>query len=385
MAILAVSPVIGGVIGIVWLSIMKRYADSIIKITMGLNVVMLSIAAIVAWINGIILLAILYIIILGFSVIYYIAVRNRIPFAQATISVSVDAINENPGPIYLTYGMAVFQIIWIVFWAFTTLSIYHHYENSSVSTSLRGFIYFLLLISLYWTQQVLKNIAHVVTAGVVASWWLDPANLSPTIGAFTRAITTSLGSICFGSFIVAFLEATRAIVRMAKSAATRNNNIVVAILLCLIECWLGILERMIRYFNKYAFTQVAIYGKDFITAAKDTWDLFKHRGFEMLINDNLTGMVLFMGCVIGGAITGLIGGLWAYSFDHSNDVWLPVGIVCFIIGYFMVLLTMTVIESAVATTYVVLAEDPAVMGRNRPAEYTRLQTAAAAAYPGLVL
>jgi hypothetical protein len=31
--------------------------------------------------------------------------------------------------------------------------------------------------------------------------------------------------------------------------------------------------------------QVAIYGKDFITAAKDTWALFKARGFDVLIND----------------------------------------------------------------------------------------------------
>ncbi|RUS12905.1 plasma-membrane choline transporter-domain-containing protein, partial [Endogone sp. FLAS-F59071] len=43
-----------------------------------------------------------------------------------------------------------------------------------------------------------------------------------------------------------------------------------------------------EYFNYYAYTQVAIYGKDFCTAAKDTWTLIKDRGIEAIINDNLT-------------------------------------------------------------------------------------------------
>jgi hypothetical protein len=45
---------------------------------------------------------------------------------------------------------------------------------------------------------------------------------------------------------------------------------------------------------------VAIYGKDFMTASKDTWALFKARGFEVLINDDLTGMVLMLGAFLGG-------------------------------------------------------------------------------------
>ena len=34
----------------------------------------------------------------------------------------------------------------------------------------------------------------------------------------------------------------------------------------------------------------ALYGKPYITAAKDTWRLFKDRGIDALVNDSLVGM-----------------------------------------------------------------------------------------------
>jgi Plasma-membrane choline transporter len=35
-------------------------------------------------------------------------------------------------------------------------------------------IIFLLFLSYYWVQQVLQNIMHVTTAGVVGTWYVQP-------------------------------------------------------------------------------------------------------------------------------------------------------------------------------------------------------------------
>lgn len=43
------------------------------------------------------------------------------------------------------------------------------------------------------------------------------------------------------------------------------------------RCFLGWIERMIQFFNAYAFCYVAIYGKDFRSAGHDVWDLLKVR------------------------------------------------------------------------------------------------------------
>ena len=41
--------------------------------------------------------------------------------------------------------------------------------------------------------------------------------------------------------------------------------------------------------------RVAVYGKSFVDASKSTWEMFRVRGWEVIINDQLTGMVLAMG------------------------------------------------------------------------------------------
>lgn len=64
-------------------------------------------------------------------------------------------------------------------------------------------------------------------------------------------MTTSFGSICFGSLIVAILEALRTLAN-----AARNNDDGNAILLCIAECILSCLASIVEYFNRWAF----IYG-----------------------------------------------------------------------------------------------------------------------------
>jgi hypothetical protein len=61
---------------------------------------------------------------------------------------------------------------------------------------------------------------------------------------------------------------------------------------------------------------VAIYGKSFCTAAKDTWKLIKDRGVEAIINDNLIGNVLTMGSILIGVLCGAFG----YAFIRIAKV-----------------------------------------------------------------
>ena len=65
------------------------------------------------------------------------------------------------------------------------------------------------------------------------------------------------------------------------------------------ECLLSCLDKLVTYFNVYAFTQVAIYGKTYCEAANDTWALFKRVGMEAIINDDIIGGVLAFASIIG--------------------------------------------------------------------------------------
>jgi len=128
----------------------------------------------------------------------------------------------------------------------------------------------------------------------------------------------------------------------------------------------------------YAYTQVALYGKDFITAAKDTFDLFEHKGFAMIINDNLTGVVIFVGVVICAIISTVAAGIPLYFANQA--LWgtatgnvVIYFFVFFFIAYFISCVMLIQLQSAVCTTFVVWAEDPDALQTNRPAEYQEIE------------
>lgn len=61
---------------------------------------------------------------------------------------------------------------------------------------------------------------------------------------------------------------------------------------CIAECILGCLEALMEYFNRWAFVYVGIYGYTFTKSGKAVLDLFRSRGFDAIINDDLIGNVL---------------------------------------------------------------------------------------------
>jgi hypothetical protein len=67
---------------------------------------------------------------------------------------------------------------------------------------------------------VVKNTVHVTVAGAVASWYFkaDASPAEATKNALKRATTTSFGSICFGSLLIAVVQFLRAIADSPSSS-----------------------------------------------------------------------------------------------------------------------------------------------------------------------
>ena len=105
---------------------------------------------------------------------------------------------------------------------------------------------FLLLLSYFFTHQVIQNTTHCVVAGTVGTWWFSPSDsgCGAVIGSLVRSLTTSFGSICFGSLLVAIVQATRA---LANAARDNENQILVCIATCILAC----IESLLEYFNKW--------------------------------------------------------------------------------------------------------------------------------------
>lgn len=86
---------------------------------------------------------------------------------------------------------------------------------------------------------------HVTVAGVLGTWWFSPEDsqhfCSPAVNqSFIRTVTTSFGSICFGSLIVAIIQALEQLAHAAR--ANDDGGIGVCIAECILSCLRQIVE-----------------------------------------------------------------------------------------------------------------------------------------------
>ncbi|TPX63745.1 hypothetical protein SpCBS45565_g06379 [Spizellomyces sp. 'palustris'] len=244
-----------------------------------------------------------------------------------------------------------------------------------------------LFVSGYWTLQFIPNALQVILSGVFAShYFAGDVQPGPLRGAAHRALTTSFGPIAFGSFVILIAQAIYSCVL----SVTRCNPLMHA---CC-QCGLGFVLSFLEYFNKYAFAQVAIYGKDYVSAAKDTWNLFKSSGVTLIINDNLVNFVMgSLACTVA-LISGYLGAFLAFisipdyrSYSSCADPEAcenqsaaisaeitTIGLACALIGAVIMQILIKVIDAGVATTFVVVAEDRQVLKKGFPSFYEKLKS-----------
>jgi len=192
----------------------------------------------------------------------------------------------------------------------------------------------------------------------------------PTLSAFGRASSFSLGSIAFGSLIVTILDLLRLILNAAQNNANADGHPVEACLACCASCFVGLLQSMAEYFNRYAYIEIALYGKPYIASAKDTWRLFKDRGIVALVNDSLVGMTLMWGSYVIGLLCSLFGYLYlrftAPSYNTGGQYTAPILLFSFLIGLVCSMTMSSAIEAGVSTIFVGLGEDPQVLAIRAP-------------------
>ncbi|ETO13968.1 hypothetical protein RFI_23400 [Reticulomyxa filosa] len=207
---------------------------------------------------------------------------------------------------------------------------------------------------------------------------------------YTITNNTILIKRCYGSLIVAIIQTARALVRNAQNQHRGN-----AFVLCILQCLLACLESLIRFFNNYAYAQVAIYGTclvlylpflcvfsilahmhffflrcSFCEVFQTSWNLLTNKGLDAWINDDLTGFALSCGALVGALVTALVGYILSTAFTSiHSDMRVGYLLAGFVIGYFLCATVMMVVRSAVIAVFVCWAEDPASMAHNRPNEF----------------
>ncbi|KAI8369154.1 plasma-membrane choline transporter-domain-containing protein [Choanephora cucurbitarum] len=325
------------------------------------------------------------IVFLIFSVLYvfcFFSWRSRIPFATIMLQTVTNITRKYPTTMLIGIISLVIQTAFSFFFLFTVVGIYQAWYSSSGNNSKLNCAMVFLVFSFYWTSQVITYVTHVTLAGLFATiYFLNDGIRHPIWGSARRALTTSFGSICFGALLIAIINLVRYLLQIARA---NTDNACMAFFICIIQCIVNCFAGLFEWFNYYAFSGVAIYGKAFVPTARRTWTLIQDRGIEALINDNIIGNVLFMGGLLVGVLCGLLGFIYLKvvqpAYNQNGGMTPVIVMVCFLIGSSMFSTIATVISSGVATTFVCLAEDPDALRRSQPELYEEVRNT----WPGVV-
>ncbi|KAJ5956705.1 hypothetical protein N7501_010984 [Penicillium viridicatum] len=327
-----------------------------------------------------------------FAIVCFISWIPRIPFTAFMLQTAMD-VARGYGHIFLVSAIGgIVTVAFAAWFSVTMVSIYVAYEPDSSGTNpscanggcsrakVIGLVVY-ATFAMYWVSEWIKNTVHTTVAGVYGSWYFFSKSAGgmpkgSTRGAFRRATTYSFGSISFGSLIIAFINMLRQACSIAQRHEAGQGNIIGSIAMWVLGCFISLLDWLVTLFNRYAFCHIALYGKAYIPAAKDTWKMMRDRGIDALVQDCLMGPVLTMGSTFVAYVCALLAYLYLQftnpAYNRDGNFTAVIMAFAFLIGLQVCQVFMTPIGSGVETIFVAMAWDPQVMINDHPDIYYKL-------------
>jgi choline transporter-like protein 2/4/5 len=181
-----------------------------------------------------------------------------------------------------------------------------------------NYIFLYNLFGYLWINAFIIGIAQFMISAACALWYFTSTSDSNGSGSLMRGFywvfRYHLGSIAFGSFLIALIQFIRIIFEYYKKQIEKANkeNPVIKVILCVTSCCLDCLERFIKFISKNAYIQMAITGKNFCKSAWNAFILI----LKNIVRFGTANMIGFIFQVVGVLFIAAMNGLIVYAMLH---------------------------------------------------------------------
>uniref|UniRef100_A0A8D3EE97 Choline transporter-like protein n=1 Tax=Scophthalmus maximus TaxID=52904 RepID=A0A8D3EE97_SCOMX len=167
----------------------------------------------------------------------------------------------------------------------------------------------------FWCANFVIALGQMTLAGAFSSYYWafnKPGDMPafPVFSSLGRSLRYHTGSLAFGSLILSIIQIIRVLLEYLDHKLKGAHNKFTKFLLCCLKCCFWCLEKCIKFLNRNAYIMVAIYGKNFCTAARDAFFLLMRNMIRVAVLDKVTDFLLFLGKLL---IVGLVG-VFAFFF-----------------------------------------------------------------------
>ncbi|VFR02317.1 unnamed protein product [Cuscuta campestris] len=243
-----------------------------------------------------------------------------------------------------TYWMLGAGFVWMSLWILAVVGAINFY--------LPPLVIIALVLSMAWVAEVMRNVVNLTVSRVVALYYLRGMQ-SRTKFCFQRALSNNLGSASLGSLFVPAIEALRIVARGLNLLEGEDE-----FMFCCARCGLKIMDSIFKRGNGWAYVQIAAYGKSFVKASQDTWELFKRREMEPIVDSDMTSAICFLTGICSGSICAIVVAAWTATVYRNFTATLS--LLAAYIGYLLTMIAMAVPQACVSCYYVCYAENPEI-------------------------
>ena len=328
----------------------------------------------------------------GFAGIWFLLIcylRRRIQLALAIVKEAAKAIQTMTliivFPVMQCAGFVVFMVIWMVYAVFlaslgdprasglctdvtapATASVFIT-ENTCTDAgytwmAYQTFVYndqqtqmgWYLLFCYFWSSQFIIAVGQIVVAMCVAKWYFcrDKSTISSAtvFSSIKDTFYYHTGTAAFGSLLIAIIKMIRAAIAYAQKKAKQSGNKAAQAILCALQCYMWCMEKCMKFLNKNAYIQTAIFGTNFCTSAKNAFFLILRNIARIGACTMVSEFVIIVGkafiCVITGGIS-----YFGMSGADGPDITSPIGpvVMIMILSWFTASMFMNVFGMAIST------------------------------------
>jgi len=158
------------------------------------------------------------------------------------------------------------------------------------------------------------------------------------------------GTAAFGSLIIAIIKMIRAAIAYAQKKAKQSGSKVAQAVLCALQCYMWCMEKCMKFLNKNAYIQTAIFGTHFCASAKNAFFLILRNIARIGACTIVSEFVMIIGKMFICSVTG---GCAYFLMDQAAEldlyyIYAPVTMVM-ILSWFVASMFMNIFGMAIST------------------------------------
>lgn len=291
--------------------------------------------------------AIIFGVLLIIVIVFICLASAQIKRTTALVSEGTKVVKNSPAMIFVPMAIYVAQIVSVVICAFILAYLWtdpaKSYESalgwaenlleddkatSNVITAIDpiNLLWYEMMFVAFgalWTYLFFEAIETTVISGCVVYYYFidqDTAGIKDeryadnqtdfiTLSMIAHVIKCNLGTMAFGSLILALIEVARIILEWIdkQTESVQNSNVLLRYALKCCKCCLFCFERSLKFLTSYAYTFVILENRGFCSACAMSYSLLKEYSVQISINKVVCVVLYWIQSITTPIICSLLG------------------------------------------------------------------------------